>query len=142
MSCGELYSTELRARGYRMTPQRMAILHTLHHSGTHLSPTEIFVTAKKELSSLTEPTVYRTLEFLAKNGLVHAAHKRNGHLVYQIAQHAHHHLICRQCGQELEVQHGLLESLYQSLELASGYKLTEGHLTFFGLCPHCQSISR
>jgi Fe2+ or Zn2+ uptake regulation protein len=138
MSCAEIYAPELRARGYRMTQQRMAILHTLHHSGTHLSPTEVFDTAKKDFPGLTEPTVYRTLEFLAKIGLVHAAHKRNGHLVYQIAQHAHHHLVCRECGQELEVEHGLLKNLYEQLEATSGYKLTDSHITFFGLCPGCQ----
>jgi len=138
MSCAELYTPELRARGYRMTQQRMAILHTLHHAGTHLSPTEIFDIAKKELPGLTEPTVYRTLDFLARNGLAHAAHKRNGHFVYQIAQHAHHHLVCRQCGRELEVEHDLLKTLYQKLESSSGYKLTDSHVTFFGLCPDCQ----
>jgi Fe2+ or Zn2+ uptake regulation protein len=138
MSCAELYTPELRARGYRMTQQRLVILHTLHHAGTHLSPTEIFDTAKKELPGLTEPTVYRTLEFLAKNGFVHAAHKRKGHLVYQIAQHAHHHLVCRECGQELEVDHNVLKGLYEKLESTSGYKLTDSHIIFFGLCPDCQ----
>lgn len=47
MSCAEIYTPELRARGYRMTPQRLAILHTLHHAGKHLSPTEIFETVKR-----------------------------------------------------------------------------------------------
>lgn len=138
MSCAEIYTPDLRARGYRMTPQRKAILHALHHAGTHLSPTQIFDTVKKELPGLTEPTVYRTLEFLAKNGLAHAAPLRNGRLLYQIARHAHHHLVCRLCGKELEVEHSLLQALYQKLESSSGFKLTGSHVTFFGLCPDCQ----
>lgn len=138
MSCGSSYSPQLRARGYRMTPQRLAILHVLHHSGKHLSPTEVYEEAHKELPGLTEPTVYRTLEFLSENGLVHPAHMGNGHLVYEIAGHDHHHLICRECGNEMEVQHKQLKLLYHQLESASGYRLTESHLTFFGLCPDCQ----
>ena len=138
MSCAEIYTPELRARGYRMTPQRLVILHTLHHAGTHLSPVEVFETAKKELPGLTETTVYRTLEFLTKNGLVRPAHRGNGHLMYEIAQHEHHHLVCRVCGDETEVEHTLFKTLYQKLESTSGYKLTDSHLTFLGLCPHCQ----
>lgn len=138
MSCAEIYSPELRSRGYRMTPQRLAILHVLNHSGKHLSPSEVYAKAQKQLPSLTEPTVYRTLEFLAENNLARPAHMGNGHLVYEIARHEHHHLKCRDCGSETEVEHALLEKLYKQLESASGYQLTDSHVTFFGLCPDCQ----
>ena len=139
MSCAEEYAPKLRARGYRMTPQRMAILHVLHHTGGHLSPAEVYEQAHAKLPGLTETTVYRTLEFLAENGLARPAHMGSGHLVYEIARHKHHHLICRSCGSEMEVQHELIKSMYQTLESESGYKLTDSHLTFFGLCPNCQS---
>ena len=85
MTCSNQYTSQLRARGFRMTPQRMAILHVLHHEGTHLSPTEVFAHAKEAIPGLTEATVYRTLEFLAENGLARPAHMGSGHLVYEIA---------------------------------------------------------
>jgi len=138
MPCADSYTPQLRARGYRMTPQRLAILHVLHHSGEHLSPTEVYERARAELPSLTESTVYRTLEFLTENGLARAAHMGSGHLIYEIAQHEHHHLKCRNCGSEMEVEHALLEKLYRQLESQSGYHLTDSHITFFGLCPNCQ----
>ena len=139
MSCANEYSPQLRARGYRMTPQRLAILHVLHHSRGPMSPVEVYEQARHELPGLTETTVYRTLEFLAENGLARPALTGNGHLVYELARHEHHHLICRTCGNEMEVEHELIKSMYQTLETASGYKLTDSHLTFFGLCPNCQS---
>lgn len=138
MSCSEDYTPQLRARGYRMTPQRHAILHVLCHSGKHLSPSQVYEKALKELPDLTEPTVYRTLEFLAENGMAHPAYMGNGHLGYQIAHNEHHHLVCRSCGKELEVGHALLKTMYQKLETASGYKLIDRHVTFFGLCADCQ----
>ncbi|MBI2331243.1 MAG: transcriptional repressor [Chloroflexi bacterium] len=121
MSCADEYAPQLRARGYRMTSQRLAILHVLHHNGGHLSPVEVYEQARTELPSLTETTVYRTLEFLAGNGLVRPALTGSGH-----------------CGNEMEVEHELLKSMYETLEVESGYKLTDSHLTFFGLCPNCQ----
>ena len=138
MSCASDYAPQLRARGFRMTPQRMAILHVLHHEGTHLSPADVYRKARKEMPGLTEPTVYRTLEFLAENGLVHPSQSSNGHLTYEIAGEDHHHMVCRICGSEIEVEHTLLESLYRKLETASGYRSIDSHVTFFGVCPKCQ----
>ena len=138
MSCASDYAPQLRARGFRMTPQRMAILHVLRHEGTHLSPSDVYKQARKELPGLTEPTVYRTLEFLADNALVRPSYNSSGHLTYEIAGSDHHHVICRNCGSEIEVEHTLLESLYRILETTSGYRSIDSHVTFFGICPKCQ----
>lgn len=139
MSCSSDYAPQLRARGFRMTLQRLAILHVLRHERTHLSPLEIYKKALKELPGLTEPTVYRTLEFLADNGLVRPSYAVNGRLTYEIAGNDHHHVVCRNCGAEIKVEHTLLESLYRLLETTSGYRSINSHVTFFGVCPECQS---
>ena len=139
MSCASEYAPQLRASGFRMTSQRMAILHVLRHAGTHLSPTEVYKKARLELPGLTEPTVYRTLEFLADIALVRPSYAANGHLTYEIAGNHHHHIVCRNCGGEIEVEHTLLESLYRLLETTSGYRSIGSHVTFFGVCPKCQA---
>jgi Fur family transcriptional regulator, ferric uptake regulator len=141
MSCASQYTPQLRARGYRMTPQRLAILHVLQHSGTHLSPSEVYRLAKHDLPGITEPTVYRTLEFLAQNGLARPSHTGNGHLTYEIARTDHHHIVCRRCGNEVQVEHSLLENLYRELESSTGYLRIDRHMTFFGLCSGCQRAS-
>lgn len=138
MTCGTKYTPQLRERGFRMTPQRMAILHVLHGEEAHLSPTEIFARAKEALPGLTEATVYRTLDFLCENGLVHSAALRGGHRVYEISQQDHHHLICRKCGGEVQIEHASLENVYAELKAASGFRDIDSHVTFFGLCPGCQ----
>lgn len=141
MSCSDQYSSKLRERGFRMTPQRMAILHALHQDGSHLSPTEVFARVSETLPGLTETTVYRTLEFLAKNGLARPAHVGNGKLVYEIAQADHHHLICRKCSGELQIDHAPLAMVYSELEAKSGFRSIDSHVTFFGICPECQEDS-
>ncbi len=141
MSCESEYAPQLRSRGFRVTEQRMAVLHVLRHSTTHLSPSQIFEQARQASPGLTETTVYRTLDFLAQNGLVWPIRQERGHLVYEIAGVRHHHIVCRKCGSEIEVEHALVKSLYARLEAASGYRLTDDHLTLFGLCPACQKGS-
>lgn len=140
MSCASEFAPQLRSRGYRLTPQRMTILHVLRHAGQHLSPQRVYQLAKKDLPSLTEPTVYRTLEFLVKNGLIQHARSGKGRLLYQFAEseHHHHHVVCRVCGDEVEVEHHILKNLYRTLESTSGYLRIDSHVTFFGVCPECQ----
>jgi Fur family ferric uptake transcriptional regulator len=141
MTCGSYLIDRLHVRGFRMTPQRMAILHTLRHSGGHLSPTEVYKRARRAQPGLTEPTVYRTLEFLAENGFALAAHVGGGKLVYELTEENHHHLICRVCGKTVAVEYAALTPLYEQLNASSGYRLDLSHVTLFGLCPDCQPNS-
>ena len=139
MSCTEEISNQIRSRGFRLTPQRLTILQVLRHSGKHLTPSEVFAIARENMPGLTETTVYRTLEFLAGNGMALSAHHGAGKLVYQFNEHDHHHVICQKCGGEVEVGHSQLAALYDQIEHMTGYRLTTSHLTFFGLCPQCRS---
>lgn len=141
MSCIPRFTKQLRTQGFRITPQRMAILQVLHDGG-HLTPSQVYERASQVLPGLTEATVYRTLEFMAQNNLALAAHVGSGKMVYELAGHDHHHLICRDCGKAMQIDHKLLQKLYMQLEADSGYRLTTSHLTIFGLCPRCQKINR
>jgi Fur family transcriptional regulator, ferric uptake regulator len=132
------FTQKLRDQGFRLTPQRLAILNILQHVDRHLSPLEVYDFARQALPGITEATVYRTLNWLTGQGLVLAAHIGNGQLVYEIAGHNHHHLICRHCGGTQEISHSLLEALYQQFQANTGYQIDSVHVTFFGLCPHCQ----
>ena len=138
MSSSVDYAPRLRSLGFRVTTQRLAILHVLLASGSHLSPAQVFQRARRSVGGLTQPTVYRTLEFLARNGIVQPALNSQKHLVYQIGRHEHHHLICNRCGASLEIGRRAVRNLYQDLQKRSGYRLTDNHLTLFGLCPKCQ----
>jgi Fe2+ or Zn2+ uptake regulation protein len=131
----------LRAKGFRLTPQRLTILEILSESNGHLTPADIFERASQTLPGLTEPTVYRTLSFLVANDLVMVAHIGHGQLVYEYADHEHHHLICRACGGMMDINHTVLQELYEDIQKKTGFSVDSLHLTFFGLCPDCQEDS-
>lgn len=132
------YTSKLRARGFRITPQRLAILNILCNTPHHLSPLDIFQQAQTDIPGLTEATVYRTLNFLVEQGLAMPAHLGNGQLVYEIAERAHDHLICRACGYNQEISHEDLHELYGQFQKKTGFQIDSMHVTFFGLCPECQ----
>jgi Fe2+ or Zn2+ uptake regulation protein len=137
MSNHQAIMERLRARGHRLTPQRLAILQIIEERGGHLSPIEIYEEALRRIPGLTEATVYRTLDFLARNGLALVAHVGDGRLVYESAAHNHHHLICRGCGTTVAIEHQQLESLFRQFHEQTGFQIDEGHVTFFGRCPAC-----
>lgn len=129
--------SRLRSQGYRLTPQRLAILELLKEADGHLTPAEIYKQVSQKLPGLTEATVYRTLNFLAEQGLVLVAHVGRGQLVYEYAEHDHHHLICRECGDMREIDHQELKQLYEAFFNKTGYQINTVHAAFFGLCPSC-----
>ncbi|MBN2256387.1 MAG: transcriptional repressor [Anaerolineaceae bacterium] len=139
MSCIPELTKKLRARGYRITPQRLVILQALHEGG-HLSPLQIYDRVHE--TGISEPTVYRTLDFLYSNGIVSIATRGNGHMTYELSGDSHHHIICRSCGDQLEIASQLLEPAISLIERETGYQLIASHLTFLGLCPKCNSISK
>lgn len=129
---------DLREQGHRLTPQRLAILQILDEDGGHLTPSAIYERAIQRLPGLTEATVYRTLNFLVQNKLALVAHIGDGRLVYESARRNHHHLICRECGYTIEIDHEELVTFFKQFEEKSGYKIDCAHVTFFGLCPVCK----
>lgn len=128
----------LRAHGFRITPQRLVILRILGEEREHLSPIKIYQSAQQKMPGITEATIYRTLAFLTDQGLVLPTHIGNGQLVYELAGHAHHHLVCRACGQTHEIDHATLQTLYDQFQASTGFQVDSVHLTFLGLCPGCQ----
>lgn len=136
----EEYDSELsrlRTQGYRLTPQRLAILDVLRSAEGHLTPGEVYFEVTKKMPGMTEATVYRTLNFLAEQGIVLVAHIGRGQLVYEYSDHDHHHLICRNCGEMKEVDHQDLKQLYDNLFNKTGYQINTVHASFFGLCAEC-----
>jgi Fe2+ or Zn2+ uptake regulation protein len=138
MTSSEPNFSHLRSHGFRLTPQRLAILEVLRSASCHLTPIEVCKRATQVMPGLTEATVYRTLNFLVDQGLALAAHVGSGQMVYEIADQKHHHLICRACGQTQKIDHTDLTALYEHFQVSTGYQIDSMHVTFFGLCPNCQ----
>jgi Fe2+ or Zn2+ uptake regulation protein len=62
MSCGQRLTHELRAAGYRVTPQRLVILESVAHARVNTSAQQVFAEARRRLPGLDPATVYRTLQ--------------------------------------------------------------------------------
>ena len=134
---GEQWQADLRARGYRLTPQRQLVLEAVARLG-HATPDDIVTAVRRTASGVNISTVYRTLELLEELGLVTHTHLGHGPPTYHAATDDDHvHLVCRVCGRVTETSPGLVDGLVRDLREAEGFQPDVGHLAIFGTCRDC-----
>jgi Fur family ferric uptake transcriptional regulator len=134
---GHDWQVELRARGYRLTPQRQLVLEAVGSLG-HATPEEIVAAVRETASGVNISTVYRTLELLEELGLVQHAHLGHGSPTWSLTgQDDHVHLVCRDCGAVEEVEREALAGVAEELAARRGFVVDLGHLSVFGRCRAC-----
>jgi Fur family transcriptional regulator, ferric uptake regulator len=130
---------DLRARGYRLTPQRELVLEAVQELD-HATPDEVLAAVRRKASGVNISTVYRTLDLLEELGLVSHTHLGHGAPAYHAAVEADHvHLVCRGCGHVTEVETAVADGLVGELAGSHGFATDVRHLTVFGTCRECGS---
>jgi Fur family transcriptional regulator, ferric uptake regulator len=133
------WDEQLRARGYRVTPQRQLVLEAVARLD-HGTPEEIGAEVQQTARGVNISTIYRTLELLEQIGMVTHNHLRHGAPTYHLATDADHvHLKCRVCGRVTEVGPDAIRPLITALEERHGFETDVGHLTVFGRCQECRA---
>ncbi|QEK12112.1 transcriptional repressor [Crassaminicella thermophila] len=133
----------LKEKGYKLTPQRRATLDTIiENQGKHLSTEEIYDMVKKKCPEIGLATVYRTLQLLDELEIILKINLDDGCSRYELNthedNHQHHHLICVKCGEIIEVEVDLLETLEEEIEKNYDFKINDHKVKFFGYCSKCQ----
>jgi Fur family transcriptional regulator, ferric uptake regulator len=131
----------LREHGYKLTPQRHALLKVFASHHDHLSPDELFRITRQEYPDIGRVTIYRTLELLNKLNLVCRVHAQDGCRSYMMKRPTehHHHLVCTGCGRAVDFTDCDLSNLEKSLAEKTGFTI-EGHLLeLYGKCQDCQT---
>jgi Fe2+ or Zn2+ uptake regulation protein len=89
---------QVRGRGLKLTPQRMAIVRELAADPTHPTAQELFERLRPSLPTMSFATVYNTLDALASAGLCAALSLSPGPARFDPNMDAHHHAVCDRCG--------------------------------------------
>jgi Fur family transcriptional regulator, zinc uptake regulator len=128
------------ARAQRLTPIRRQVLEALLASHKPLGAYEII----DHLAGGTRPapiTVYRALDFLRDNGLVHRIESRNA-FVACVHNHAGEDLvvflICERCGAVGEAPGGAAAEALKASSRAAGFSPKSPLIEIAGICSHCR----
>jgi len=130
---------KLRDGGYKLTPQRRAILEVLlEHRGRFVDAGEIYEKTRARHYGTNFSTVYRNLDILENLGIIHKTSIENGAAVYELIFHRphHHHIICKKCGRTEIIDMCPLEQLIKAVE-DKDFTLTGHKFELYGYCRDC-----
>jgi Fur family ferric uptake transcriptional regulator len=138
----DIFLEYLAENGFKVTPQRMAVLEALEQEEGHLTSEELYERIKAQDPSLGQATVYRTMKLLCEAGLARAVNFGDGVTRYEFSHGAthHDHLICERCQRNIEVVDYEIERLQEELARKHGFTLTRHKMYLYGLCPDCQGL--
>ena len=132
----------------RWTMPREAILELLSKSSKHMSAKEIYASLYDSYPGMGLTTVYRTLDLLARMGIVTKLTLGDGQSRYEFKSREkedhHHHLICTSCGriidysEFLEEELSLVKKTEERLEKKFNFVIQDHNIEFLGLCEKCK----
>jgi Fur family ferric uptake transcriptional regulator len=130
----------LRGKGYKLTPQRIMVLDTLHEAEAHITAPEIYARVRVKYPGINKSTVYRTLELLKEMDLVAETELGGESLYYHHTEKGHHHhLVCQRCGEVIDLDETLLSPLRNALRQKYDFEADLKHLAIFGHCLRCKT---
>lgn len=131
------------SRGKRLTQLRAQVLRLLLEHGQSLKAYELLVRMQATHPSAKPATVYRALDFLVEEGLIHRLDAINGWTACQhlLCEHDTHDflVVCTRCGAVQELSAPTVRTQLQSLLTSIGYKADSPDVEIRACCPQCLS---
>jgi len=125
--------------GYRLTPQREAVLRALAGPQQHASAHQVYEQARRHCHSTSLATVYNTVSVLKELGEVEELEFSGvGHRYATRPSEPHAHLVCTRCGRIDDFGNAVLRAALATAVADCGYAVTNYRLDFYGECPGCQ----
>ena len=127
----------LRARGQRVTSQRLVILHELRRRGLHTTADDLLETVRGTLPGTSLPTIYATLDLLVELGLVRRIDVGIGASLYDARTDPHQHMVCRRCGRVYDLDGDCDLGAAMRAAKRSGFRPDGAELVIQGQCAEC-----
>ena len=131
-----------RLRGERCTVQRRTILEAVFDFDNHPTADEVYDAVREKLPGVARPTVYRTLDFLARMGVISKACHPGSVTRYDSRTEIHHHLVCLRCDQFVDFEDAALDNLEIPDTSALGFEVSDFRVQLRGVCRSCSSEQR
>jgi Fe2+ or Zn2+ uptake regulation protein len=128
---------QLRCDGRRWTVAKSEIVQALLIAQAHLSARRLHEQLVSRYPQMDLSTVYRTLRALVQSGVVHSLND-GSETRYGLADRAHHHVICADCGSLAEIPAAALDGVLATAESQTGYRLAGQSMTLAGCCGACR----
>lgn len=132
--------TQLRARQFRLTPQRVELVRLIAASNGHPSATQLYDKIRIHFPTMSPATVYKTLAILREMNQVLEIDLRGDSHYDGNRPEPHPHLICLKCNRIIDGEFSLDTEAIRQMEQATGYTILRPQISLYGLCPDCKQV--
>ncbi|MCE9652875.1 MAG: transcriptional repressor [Nitrosarchaeum sp.] len=134
----EELANSLRTDGFRITPQRIAIVEYLLKTDDHPSAERIHRVIQKKYPMVSLSTVYKTLDLLKEKKLVNEI-EVDGEARFDAHTDEHINLVCVNCGKIEDIDEDSLREIQTRAARKSKYMILKSNFELFGYCSSCKS---
>jgi Fur family peroxide stress response transcriptional regulator len=128
--------TTLRSKGYKVTPQRLAICKLLLSSKDHPSAEQLYQEVKKTYPTISLATVYITLDLLKKISLVQELGFSDRSSRYDPNNSPHVNVICPKCSKIYDYESAEAKKMLSQVVAEANLPLRQ-RLDLYALCDKC-----
>lgn len=128
-----------KGKGFKLTPQRIAILKFLEGNTSHPTAEDIYTEIKKKYPTVSFATVYNTVQALKERGEIMEITIDPERKHFDPNPSPHHHIICSGCGRIGDVFVDYSEALKLPEEVTREFTATGNHIDFYGICSSCRN---
>jgi Fur family transcriptional regulator, peroxide stress response regulator len=130
---------KLKKRGFRITPQRHAIIKILAVSEGHPTAEQVYEKVREQFPTTSLATVYKTISLLKElNELLELGFPDGSNRYDGAKPFPHPHAICVKCQKIMDPEPEGFDDLKLEISQKTGYEILYHRLDFFGLCPECR----
>ncbi|SEI64926.1 Fur family transcriptional regulator, zinc uptake regulator [Allopseudospirillum japonicum] len=128
-----------KQQGARLTPTRKRVLELIIDAPCGAKAYDILDKLTQENASARPPTIYRALDFLLAQGLIHRIESLNAYVACCDPEHAHGYqlLICECCGQVTELPAAAVEAKLYQIAASIDFTLKRHTIELQGICATC-----
>lgn len=133
---------QLSEKSIRFTDQRRLVLEIIHQHKKPITAYDILAEMGKTINNPKPPTVYRAIDFLLENDLIHKIESLNAFVTCH-AGHSHEgsqFMVCDSCGDVEEVHLCSLPQPLQNKIDQTGFRLARWNAEIHGTCHSCQKL--
>ncbi len=130
-------ATLLRGRGVQVTAQRLAVLRAVAER-PHGTAADVEADVRAGIGAVSLQAVYDALGVLTETGIIRRIRPAGSPARYETrVGDNHHHLICRVCGQMVDVDCAVGDAPCLTAVDDAGYEINEAEVIYWGRCPQC-----
>lgn len=129
-----------------LTASRRAVLDIVMEAGKPMKAYDILSELQKVITHAKPPTVYRALEYLVTNNLLHRINEQNAFVFCQQESKCFHKhptrfniiFTCQSCGKIYEKSNNVLTAVVTEMAADLGFKADSKMIECPGVCADCQ----